>query len=208
MLRLTNFKKSYNESLILSIPQLEFRPGIHWIKGANGSGKSTLFKCIAGQIPFEGEIDLGDLNQKRNPLLYRKLINVAEAEPLYPGFLTSKDLVRFIGKAKHATREQQQLIVKRFGVDSFFEKPCEAYSSGMLKKLSLTMAFLGNPALIILDEPIITLDEAARNTLYEIIAEYQEKGISFLISSHQRIENSPFAITSSFQIQNKTLVRD
>jgi ABC-2 type transport system ATP-binding protein len=208
MLKLTNFKKHYSEALILSIPQLEFGPGIHWIKGENGSGKSTLFKCIAGQIPFDGEIELNDVNQKKDPVEYRKQINFAEAEPIYPGFLTSKDLIRFIAKTKSASLIQQQSLITRLGVDSFFEKPCETYSSGMMKKLSLAMAFLGDPQFIILDEPIITLDEASRNILYSIIAEYNSRGVSFLISSHQKIEDSAFPISSSFQIKEKTLQPD
>jgi ABC-2 type transport system ATP-binding protein len=208
MLRLLNFKKSYADSLILSIPQLVLNPGIHWIKGENGSGKSTLFKCVAGQIPFDGEIELLEIDQKTNPVQYRKQINFAEAEPLYPGFLTSKDLIQFIGKTKGASIEQQQSLTKRFGVESFFEKPCETYSSGMLKKLSLTMAFLGSPKLIILDEPIITLDEASRDVLYRAIADYHQQGVSFLISSHQLIDRLLLSVSSSLQIKNKTLSVD
>jgi ABC-2 type transport system ATP-binding protein len=208
MLRLIDFKKSYGDTLILKIPLLELPAGIHWIKGENGSGKSTLFKCIAGQIPFEGDIHLGELNQKKAPIAFRKQTNFAEAEPLYPGFLTSKDLVRFIGKTKEATIANQQALVQQFGVDSFFEKPCETYSSGMLKKLSLAMAFLGSPSLIILDEPIITLDEHSRNVLYSAIEEYRSKGVSFMISSHQDLGTSTLAITSSYRIVNKELLRD
>ena len=205
MLRLTNFSKSYNDNLILSVLSLEFSPGIHWIKGENGSGKSTLFKCIAGLIPFEGDIELQHLNQRKEPIAYRKQINFAEAEPLYPGFLTAKDLIRFIGKTKGATRAQEELYTSRFGVDAYFEKPCETYSSGMLKKLSLTLAFLGNPNVIILDEPIITLDEGSRKILYQAITELHQKGISFLISSHQPLEDSTLLPHSFFQIKNKTL---
>jgi ABC-2 type transport system ATP-binding protein len=208
MLRLINFKKSYADILILTIPQLVLNPGIHWIKGENGSGKSTLFKCVAGQIPFDGDIELLEIDQKTNPVEYRKQVNFAEAEPLYPGFLTSKDLIRFIGKTKGASIEQEQLLIKRLGVESFFEKPCETYSSGMLKKLSLTMAFLGNPKLIILDEPIITLDEASRNILYSIITDYHQQGVSFLVSSHQPIDARLLPVSSSLQIKNKTLSVD
>jgi ABC-2 type transport system ATP-binding protein len=205
MLGLENFSKSYSGNLILSVPFLEFRSGIHWIKGENGSGKSTLFKCIAGLIPYEGEIVLQQLNQKKDPIAYRKQINFAEAEPLYPGFLTAKDLIRFIGKTKGASRSQEEFYTNRFGVDPFFEKSCETYSSGMLKKLSLTLAFLGNPQVIILDEPIITLDTASRNILYQTVNESSKKGVSFLISSHQPLEDSALSPHSFFQIKNKTL---
>ena len=208
MLLLRDFKKSYNENLILSIPHLALPSGIHWIKGENGMGKSTLFKCIAGLIPFEGEILVNEVSQLSHPVPYRKQINFAEAEPLYPGFLTAKDLVRFIAKTRNASLDQQQTLCTAFGIDAFFEKPCETYSSGMVKKLSLALAFFGTPSLIILDEPIITLDQASRQILYAIIHEHQSRGVSFLMSSHQAFENSSLTITSSFHIKNKTLIRD
>jgi ABC-2 type transport system ATP-binding protein len=142
MLVLDDFRKIYNSQVILSIPNLKFEPGIHWIKGANGAGKSTLFKSIAGIIPFEGDITLNDLRLKKDHVSYRKVVNYSEAEPLYPGFLTAKDLTRFVGTAKGSSPEQQDYYVQRFGISSYFEKACDTYSSGMLKKLSLAMAFL------------------------------------------------------------------
>src|SRR5204863_4122304 len=98
MLTIRNFSKSYNGTLVLTIKELKFDSGVYWIKGENGSGKSTFFKSIAGLLPHEGEICYENLSLKNNPVEYRKLINYSEAEPVYPGFLTAKDLVRFIGK--------------------------------------------------------------------------------------------------------------
>ncbi|MFZ6014208.1 MAG: ABC transporter ATP-binding protein, partial [Bacteroidota bacterium] len=168
-LALHHFTKSYNGIEVLSIPHLQLGPGVYWIKGENGSGKSTLFKSIAGLLPHQGDITIGDKNVKKHPFEYRKLVSYSEAEPLYPGFLTAKDLVRFIGKTRHASREQQQHLSERFGLPSFFEKTAETYSSGMMKKLSLALAFLGTPHVIILDEPLITLDEHARDVLFSVI---------------------------------------
>lgn len=208
MLVLRNYAKRYQGTLVLEFKELMADRGIHWIKGSNGSGKSTLFKSIAAIIPFDGEITLGDINLKRHPIAYRKLVNFAEAEPAFPGFLTAKDLIRFIGKTKNATLRQQDLYTKAFCVDEFFNKPCDTYSSGMMKKLSLVLAFLGDPKLIILDEPLITLDESSRKVLMSMILNSVDKGIMFLISSHQLLDDFPLPITGSYSIRNKTLVVD
>lgn len=206
MLIIKNFSKHFNDQLILEIPHQEFKQGIYWIKGENGSGKTTLFKSLAGIIPCEGAISFTDgTEMKKDPLAYRKKVNYSEAEPGYPGFLTAKDMIRFIGKVKNESLSNQDDYAKKFGVDGFFDKPCETYSSGMMKKLALVIAFFGNPQLIILDEPLITLDEQARNVLYDLIRTKSNK-ITFLISSHQSIAPTDLEIIQTLSIQNKKLI--
>jgi ABC-type multidrug transport system ATPase subunit len=62
MLILRNIQKKYGASTILNIENLELSHGIYWLKGGNGSGKTTLFKMLAGLIPFNGQIQLNDLD--------------------------------------------------------------------------------------------------------------------------------------------------
>jgi ABC-2 type transport system ATP-binding protein len=75
----------------------------------------------------------------------------------------------------------------------------------MMKKLSLVMAFLGAPSLIILDEPLITLDEKTRKILLTLIAQTAAAGTMFLMSSHQLLDDLAFDITGTYCIENKTL---
>jgi ABC-2 type transport system ATP-binding protein len=206
MLTLRNFSKSYSGHHVLEIKELTFKQGLSWIKGENGSGKTTLFKSIAGILPFDGDILFPDgISQKNDPVAFRRRVNFSEAEPQYPGFLTAKDLVRFAGKIKNASSEQQEKYCRSLGVDTFFDKPAETYSSGMMKKLDLTLAFLGEPQFIILDEPMITLDEQARAVLFELIREKMADQITFLISSHHSIATEGLDIATTFQLENKTL---
>jgi ABC-2 type transport system ATP-binding protein len=206
MYSLENFSKSYSGNLIVKVDQLDFRPGLYWIKGKNGSGKTTLFKALAGLHPCEGEITFSDgVSLKSQSVVYRKYVNYAEAEPIYPGFLTGKDLISFVGGAKGMTADQNH-IVERLGVLSYYENPCETYSSGMLKKLSLVLAFLGAPRVIILDEPLITLDEIARRFLVDLVRDFlAKKNTIVLVSSHQLLDES-LNITGSFEVKNKTLI--
>jgi ABC-2 type transport system ATP-binding protein len=206
MLQINNFVKKYNDELIVKIDNLKLMHGIYWIKGENGSGKSTLFKSIAGLIPFQGTIQFNELYLGKDNIAFRRLVNFAEAEPFYPGFLTAKDLIRFIGKTKRASDEQMKSVTAHFGVDGFYDKACETFSSGMLKKLSLTLAFLGKPKLIILDEPLITLDEHTRGKLTELVLQYHSADVTFLMSSHQLIESN-LPITESFEIKQKSIHR-
>jgi ABC-2 type transport system ATP-binding protein len=77
----------------------------------------------------------------------------------------------------------------------------------MLKKVSLALAFLGTPELIILDEPLITLDEAARTILLQLMEERVAKeGVTFLVSSHQVLENALLPVKGIYTVENKTLI--
>jgi ABC-2 type transport system ATP-binding protein len=210
MLRFKNFSKSYNDHRVISIAELELDAGIYWIRGENGAGKSTLFKCIAGLLPYQGSIAFSDnTNLREHPLEFRRRVNFSEAEPVFPGFLTSKDLIRFVGSAKNASLQQQDDITKKLGVHSFFDNRCETYSSGMAKKLSVALAFLGKPNVIILDEPLITLDEESRQILLGMVADINKTGdVVTLLSSHQSLELPDLQIRDRFRIVNKTLVHE
>jgi ABC-2 type transport system ATP-binding protein len=78
----------------------------------------------------------------------------------------------------------------------------------MMKKLSLVLGFLGTPGIIILDEPLITLDEEARNVLLKQIGNLAQTGTTFLLSSHQLLNDGAVPLTSTLVIREKKLVHD
>lgn len=189
MLQLTNFSKSYRGRAVLRIDSFAFAPGTYWIQGANGSGKSTLLKAIAGVTPFEGDIQLaGQYSVKQQAVAYRRLVNFAEAEPLFPEFLTGRELIQLFRSAKGGPPHQEDFYLEGLHMTPYVHEPVGTYSSGMLKKLSLVLAFLGQPTYIVLDEPLTTLDAAAIPVLCAWMARQQaEQGTSFLLSSHQAL---------------------
>ncbi|RYZ29027.1 MAG: ABC transporter ATP-binding protein [Chitinophagaceae bacterium] len=190
MLQIANYQKAYSYAPVLTIPQLHLSKGIYWLKGENGAGKTTFLKSVAGLIPFDGEVSINKISLRKQRMLYTKNVSFAEAEPVYPVFLTGNDLLRFFRETKGSNEVIEQKIVTAFGMKSYLQNKIATYSSGMLKKLSLLLAFTGNPKLILLDEPFITLDIESISILERLIAESFENGISILISSHQQLELS------------------
>ena len=90
----------------------------------------------------------------------------------------------------------------------FYEHPCGTYSSGMLKKLSLALAFLGEPKVIMLDEPLITIDDRAVECMYDLIRQYHAQGVTFLLSSHQDFEAGALPVQSTFIVSNQTIIQE
>ena len=208
MLYLSNIQKWYGSHHIFSIGELTLPAGIYWLKGANGAGKSTLMKILAGLIPFKGEISIeNNISLRKNPVPYRLLLNHAEAEPVYPSFLTGNELVEFVSNIKKGTKEQVNEIKDILGVDDYLQNPTGSYSSGMLKKLSLLLAFIGQPKWILLDEPLTTLDQSSQKALCELIMQqWQQKNISFIITSHHDIENAAIHFDKTFLLKDKQLL--
>ncbi|MBX2953790.1 MAG: ABC transporter ATP-binding protein [Leadbetterella sp.] len=208
MLKVQNFTKSYSGQKIIATDDLLIPDGIHWVRGVNGSGKSTFFRSVAGIVPYEGQISWNGIDQKAHPIDYRLKVNMSEAEPLYPQFLSGYDILSFITKAKQGTRAQLLDLAGRFDTPAYWKNPCGTYSSGMLKKVAIISAFLGNPELIILDEPLITIDVRSVGVVYELVKEfYEEKGVNFLLSSHQDFIFENLPILHSYQVENQTIFK-
>jgi len=207
MLQFQNFTKSYGSYPALKIKNLQLQAGIYWIKGINGSGKSTLLKSIAGILAFDGDILIDNsISIKKQPVAYRKLVNFAEAEPVFPDFLTGTEMIALFADAKNAPVGQAEQYIKSMGMQSFVDRPVGTYSSGMMKKLSLLLAFLGKPKLILLDEPLITIDTASLAILNTWIRErHEQEGTSFLLSSHQILEDGSLPVSGELLVEDQTL---
>ncbi|PIQ20860.1 MAG: ABC transporter [Cytophagales bacterium CG18_big_fil_WC_8_21_14_2_50_42_9] len=207
MLHFAKFRKSYGSYLALAIEDLTILSGIYWIKGVNGSGKSTLLKTMAGILYFDGDISINkQISLKNQAIAYRQLVNFAEAEPIFPEFLTGKELVQVFAAAKNAPTGQEDYYIESMHLQPYLNQPVSTYSSGMLKKLSLVLAFMGKPRIILLDEPLITLDQAALNIFYKWIArEHQQNKTSFFISSHQALEPEALPTAKEILLQAQTL---
>jgi ABC-2 type transport system ATP-binding protein len=187
MIQFTNFRKRYGEYKVLNIDTLQLLPGIYWLKGTNGSGKSTLLRCLAGLIPFEGTVSINDLNIQKHKRLHRQMVNYNEAEPLYPDFLNGRELIDFYVSTKGGDKSRCLQYAEQLQLHDALQKQTGSYSSGMLKKLSLILAFTGKPKWILLDEPLITLDTNAVQVILQLIEQAYNQGISFVLTSHQDV---------------------
>lgn len=205
MLSLSGFEKKYPSGFEVVIPQLDLPEGIHLILGGNGSGKSTLLKALAGIHPANGEVLLNGASLSSQPIDYRRKIGFSAAEPTFPEYLNLTDLITVVANAKQSTHAEIAELTTILEVGEFMTYPIGGYSSGMLKKSALMLAFLGKPKLIILDEPFTTIDAQTQGQLVQLICQRAKEGTGFLITSHQSGPIELLPVTSVLHMRSGKL---
>jgi ABC-2 type transport system ATP-binding protein len=134
------------------------------------------------------------------------LINFAEAEPVFPEFLTGMEMIALFMAAKDAPPRQHEYFIESMKMNAYINEPLGTYSSGMLKKLSIVLAFMGKPKIILLDEPLITLDVGSLKALYRLIDErHRQEKVSFFLSSHPSFESDALTITNELLVEHQTV---
>jgi ABC-2 type transport system ATP-binding protein len=205
MLAFAQLEKSYGSRQVLCIPSLRLDQGIYWLQGPNGSGKTTLLRIIAGINSFKGDLLLDGHSLRREPVAYRRAVSWADAEPRYPAFLTGNDLLSFYLSVRKASALQAEQLVSSFSMTAYISNRIGTWSDGMIKKLSLVLAFLGTPSLIVLDEPLVTLDVSSVPVLSKMIGEHRKLGCSFLFTSHQDTALSSVPTNQVLFIRHQTI---
>jgi ABC-2 type transport system ATP-binding protein len=206
MLQFEKVQKAYGEKMILDIPSLYLDRGIYWLQGANGTGKTSLLRMLAGILPFDGSIRLRGLALEKDPVAYRRSIGWADAEPVYPDFLTGKDLLNFYRDIQQPRPGQLDELIDRLGVAPWLGSKTATWSAGMCKKVSLLLAFIGKPDLITLDEPLVTLDQQSVTDLYALIRDrHHQFGTSFILSSHQDIPDKALSAIQRLLLLNRSI---
>ena len=102
MIEFSAFEKYYNGRRIVSA-DVELPHSVYWLQGHNGCGKTTLINCVAGLIPFKGQIAVNGISITKDAVAYRRIVNYAEAEPRYPGFKRNvEEIVTCAGLYRYA----------------------------------------------------------------------------------------------------------
>lgn len=178
--------KKFKNVTVLSNVSISFEAGkIHGIIGRNGSGKTVLFKCICGFMPLtSGQIFVDGRQVGREIDVPQDIGTIIEAPgflPNYSGFRNLK-LLSLIGKKIDDAGIRES--IKRVGLDPDSKKWVSKYSLGMRQRLGIAQAFMENPSILILDEPMNGLDKHGVEDVRQLILDLKEEGKTILIASH------------------------
>lgn len=159
---------------------------IYCIMGPNGAGKSTLLKMISGiEKPTEGDINFKGENWKREDL---KTIGSLIEEPDLFDNLTVEDNIKLKLKLHHVENKDQEQILNTLGFGDHNQEKVKGFSTGMRQRLSIALAFMGNPDLVVLDEPTNGLDTFGIHELRELLMLEKKQGKTIIIASHMLSE--------------------
>ncbi|WP_199920040.1 ATP-binding cassette domain-containing protein [Thermococcus piezophilus] len=148
---------------------VEISEGITLILGSNGGEKSTFLKLATGVYrPTSEEIKVFGENPWNNWRV-KKRFGVAYDPPAFPQFTTGREWLTLFAESKGFGEDEVERVVELFEVKPFIDKRINCYSSGMLKRLSLAQAFIGEPELVFLDEPLANIDFDSMERVIEII---------------------------------------
>lgn len=154
--------------------------------GHNGAGKSTLFKLVLGLIaPSKGRlwVDGCEVGGPNFRTARRRLGYLPENLVLYDN-LDGLETLRFFARLKGAPQSQCAALLDEVGLSHAGHRPVRDYSKGMRQRLGFAQALLGEPGLLLLDEPTTGLDPAATRDFYAQLDLLRARGVTLLISSH------------------------
>ena len=188
MLELCNISKKYKEKIALNDVSLKLDNGIYGLLGPNGAGKSTLMNIITGNLePTEGTIKWDGKEVKELGSNYRSLLGYApQQQGMYETFSGRRFLsymATLKGISKSSMEDEINRVLLYVNMVEKSNQKIGTYSGGMKQRILIAQAIIGNPKLVILDEPTAGLDPKERVRIRERIAELSKDKI-ILVSTH------------------------
>ena len=184
-IQLQGVSKRYADHLVVDHVDLSIYEGERFgLLGHNGAGKTTLIKLMlglcqatGGEITVQGS-KIGGTNHSQANIGY-----LPESVSFH-GSMSGREVIKFYARLKQRPDAECNELLERVGLAHAAGQRVRTYSKGMRQRLGLAQALLGNPPLMLLDEPTTGLDPALRALFYEVIAQRAAAGYTALISSH------------------------
>lgn len=188
VLELKNITKKYGEKTALKNVSLEFTEGIYGLLGPNGAGKSTMMNIITGNLKPDGGKTLCDGTEIHlMGWRYRDLLGYApQQQGLYDTF-SGRRFLAYMATLKNIPRKEikaeTERVLSYVNLSDAAKKPIGAYSGGMKQRILIAQAILGDPKIVVLDEPTAGLDPKERVRIREKIRDISGDKI-ILVSTH------------------------
>jgi ABC-2 type transport system ATP-binding protein len=188
MIEIRNLSKYYGSTKAVNEVSLSIGKGeLFGLLGPNGSGKTTMIKMLTGQIkPTAGFLKVHGVDVLENPIKVRELIGVIPEQETPPSFLTAEEYLHFVAKIRKI-KQYEDVCEKWFEFFDFKNQKnslCKDLSRGTRQKLMFVQAFLHEPKLAIIDEPLINLDPVMQKKVKNFLVNYVKNGGTIFISTH------------------------
>ena len=184
-LSIRDLRRSFGPRTVLDGIDLDVDPGsVLLLTGRNGSGKTTLLRCIAGLSAFDGAMTLdGEPWDSRRA--GRERLGYLPQTLGLPEWATVDEVLALFARLRHVASDS-------LGLPEDFLPPrdqrIEALSGGQRQRVAMAVALLGQPSLLLLDEPTANLDDDGRDAVCELLAEQRDRGVSVLVAAPSALD--------------------
>ena len=188
LIEIEKLSKSFGEQKVLDKIDFKLESGeIVGLIGPSGSGKSTLIKTMLGmEKADDGEALVLDYKMPKREIL-SNIGYMAQSDALYE-MLTGYENLDFFGKMKGVPsdklKKEIEYIAEIVDLTDDLKKLVSKYSGGMKRRLSLAIALIGSPELLILDEPTVGIDPSLRKNIWKELFKQRENGVGILVTTH------------------------
>lgn len=189
LLRIEGVTKRYPGVVALDDLTLDLPRGLIGLVGANGAGKTTTFRLLLGLAkPTTGTVQVCGIDVAHDPIEVRSRLGYMPEHDCLPLDQTAADVVSTFGELSglpaRAARQRASDILDLVGLDEARFRPIGGFSTGMRQRTKLAQALVGDPELVLLDEPTAGLDPMGREEMLALVARLGTFGISVLLATH------------------------
>ena len=188
LIEIEKLSKSFGEQKVLDKIDFKLESGeIVGLIGPSGSGKSTLIKTMLGmEKADEGEALILNYKMPKREIL-SNIGYMAQSDALYE-MLTGYENLEFFGKMKGVPsdklKKEIEYVAEIVDLTDDLKKLVSKYSGGMKRRLSLAIALIGSPELLILDEPTVGIDPSLRKNIWKELFKQRDNGVGILVTTH------------------------
>lgn len=184
----SNVTKKFGDATVLWNINIRFEEGkIYGIVGRNGSGKTVLFKLIIGYMrPSDGQVRVYGKEVGKDKDFAEEIGVIIENPGFLKGYTGYKNLEYLAGIRKVIGKKEIRDSMERVGLDPDSRKKVGKYSTGMKQRLAVAQAIMEDPRILILDEPMNSLDDQGVEDIRKMLLQLKEEGKTILLASHNR----------------------
>ena len=189
LLHIDGLTKHYPGVIALDDLSLELPRGLIGLVGANGAGKTTMFRLLLGiSKPTQGHIEVCGIDVATDPIAVRSRLGYMPEHDCLPLDQTAADVVSTFGELSglpaRVARQRASDILDLVGLDEARFRAIGGFSTGMRQRVKLAQAMVGDPELVLLDEPTAGLDPLGRDEMLALVSRLGSFGISVIMATH------------------------
>ncbi|MDA4120257.1 MAG: ABC transporter ATP-binding protein [Thaumarchaeota archaeon] len=185
IVRIENLEKKYGKFTALQKLSLDIEPGAHLlILGPNGAGKTTLIKSMMGILNYSGRITIGGVDVTKDPRRAKKMIGYVPQNYAFYEALTIYDHAVLTTRLKNLGTEQIEEKLRLVNLWETRKRRVRACSDGMKQRLGIGLALIGNPKLLLLDEPTSNVDLRGQLEFQRLLRSLLAQGKTMITTSH------------------------